>query len=204
MLHTEGLRHHVNICQHFYKWCDCHCWLHWSFHRNIRKILFSHPTVWVKLKQGVSLRRLRTPPPSNGPMKPFGRQQCLEWNYVWGEPKGHCCLGQTDISAGKSCYWRAFPFHKGLGNKDKGIVLPWKAGAGGTGWEQYWKKGTQAWSTRLGKAVSLRCCLPQSWWALSLGPHRGQLGFGGFFKPGVRIQESALWSLVAQGLVNST
>lgn len=26
-----------------------------------------------------------------------------------------------------------FPFHKGLGNKDKGIVLPWKAGPGGPG-----------------------------------------------------------------------
>lgn len=130
MLHTEGLRHHVNICQHFYKWCDCHCWLHWSFHRNIRKILFSHPTVWVKLKQGVSLRRLRTPPPSNGPMKPFGRQQCLEWNYVWGEPKGHCCLGQTDTSAGKSCYWRGSPFTRDWEIKTKALSFHGRRGRG--------------------------------------------------------------------------
>lgn len=151
------------MCQQVYKWCD----LHWQPPTNLSykclEDLVFPSQGWVRLKQGVSLGRFSTLALWNGLWnnldKPIAFGTPVKFLIEW--TKGSLLLGWTDVFNGKSSNQRGSPFHKGLENKNKGIVLPWKGGRK-QGEETVLKERyTEAWSRHLGKAVSLRYCLLQ-------------------------------------------
>lgn len=174
-----------------------------SFYVDIWELLFSHPKVGLDWSKGG--RRLVGLVPSLSKMG-LGHNSSIQWHLKF-QGITHRIITILDRSRFlmmDPTIGEVPPFSIGWEMQIRAVSCQERGRRSKS--EQRWKD-LQAWARHLGKAVSVRCHLLQF---LEVFTFRSsidvqvQLGSCVYFRCDTWIQESILWSLVAQGLVSST